>query len=76
MRAKFTEKFGGVVFVDAGTVSDEPTPSFDNVAIGTGIGVRYYTGFGPVRFDIATPLTEKEELERNYQFYISIGQAF
>lgn len=76
MRAKFTEKFGGVVFVDAGSVSDESTPSFENVAIGTGIGFRYYTGFGPIRFDVATPLTEKEDLQRNYQFYISIGQAF
>lgn len=76
MRTKFTEKFGGVAFVDAGHVSDESAPKFDKMAIGAGIGVRYYTGFGPLRFDIAVPLTEKDDLDRNYQFYISIGQAF
>jgi outer membrane protein assembly factor BamA len=45
-------------------------------AIGAGVGVRYYTGFGPLRFDVAVPLNEKEDLDQNYQFYISIGQAF
>jgi translocation and assembly module TamA len=76
LRTKLTDKFGGVVFVDAGSVSEETTPNFDNMAVGAGIGIRYYTSFGPVRFDIATPLTEKENTDQNYQFYISIGQAF
>ncbi len=76
MRSKFTDKLGGVVFVDGANVSEESTPNLDQMAVGTGIGVRYYTGFGPIRFDIATPLTQKDDLERNYQFYISIGQAF
>ncbi len=76
LRTKFTDKFGGVAFVDAGSVSEESAPSFDNMAIGAGIGVRYYTSFGPLRFDIATPLTQKEDTDQNYQFYISIGQAF
>ncbi|MGE4314011.1 MAG: autotransporter assembly complex family protein [Pseudobdellovibrionaceae bacterium] len=75
-RWKFTPTIGAVAFVDAGTVSDTTTPDFSNLAVGAGIGARYYTGFGPLRFDIATPLTQKEDLEQNYQFYISIGQAF
>lgn len=68
--------FGGVVFLDGASVSDESTPQFNNMALGTGVGVRYFTDFGPIRFDVATPLSEKNDLERNYQFYISIGQAF
>lgn len=76
LRTKFTEKIGGVAFVDAGSVSEESIPNFNKMAIGAGVGVRYYTSFGPVRFDIATPLTEKENTEQSYQFYISIGQAF
>lgn len=76
LRSKFTDKIGGVAFVDGASVSEESTPEFDNIAIGAGIGLRYYTSFGPVRFDIATPLTQKEDLDQNYQFYISIGQAF
>jgi translocation and assembly module TamA len=38
--------------------------------------VRYYTDFGPLRFDLATPLTQKDDVDQNYQIYISIGQAF
>jgi len=76
MRGKFTEKFGAAAFVDGANVSEESMPEFNNIAIGAGIGLRYYTGFGPLRFDIATPLTQKDNVDRNYQFYISIGQAF
>ncbi len=76
LRTKFTDKFGGVAFVDTGSVSEESAPTFDNMAVGAGVGVRYYTSFGPIRFDIATPLTQKDDTDQNYQFYISIGQAF
>lgn len=75
-RIKFTDKIGAVAFVDAGSVSENIAPDFQNLAIGAGVGARYYTDFGPLRFDIATPLTQKEDLDQNYQFYISIGQAF
>ena len=76
LRSKFTEKFGGVAFVDGASVTEESAPEFKNIAIGAGLGVRYYTDFGPLRFDLATPLTQKEDLDQNYQIYISIGQAF
>lgn len=76
LRTRFTDKFGGVAFVDTGSVSEESAPDFNNMAVGAGVGVRYYTSFGPIRFDVATPLTQKDDLEQNYQFYISIGQAF
>jgi translocation and assembly module TamA len=76
VRTKFTDTIGGVAFIDAGSVSETTAPDFSNMAVGAGIGVRYYTSFGPIRFDIATPLTQKEDLDQNYQFYISIGQAF
>lgn len=76
LRSKFTDTIGGVLFLDGASVGVDPTPEFSNFAIGTGVGFRYYTGFGPVRFDIATPLTQKEDLDQNYQFYISIGQSF
>lgn len=75
-RQKMTDTIGVVAFVDAGSVSEDSYPDMSNMAIGAGVGVRYYTGFGPLRFDVAVPLTEKEDLDRNFQFYISIGQAF
>lgn len=76
LRSKITDTIGGVAFVDGASVSDSTTPEFSDLAIGAGVGLRYYTSFGPIRFDIATPLTQKEDLDQNYQFYISIGQAF
>lgn len=76
LRFKITDKIGAVTFVDAGSVSDDYVPNFDNLAVGAGVGLRYYTDFGPVRFDIATPISGDENADQNYQFYISIGQAF
>ena len=76
LRLKFTDTIGGVAFVDAGSVSEESTINTDNLSVGAGVGIRYYTNFGPLRFDIATPLNQKDNLDQNYQFYISIGQAF
>lgn len=76
LRLKFTDTIGGVAFVDAGSVSEESFANMDALAVGAGVGLRYYTSFGPLRFDIATPLTQKDDLEQSYQFYISIGQAF
>ena len=76
LRSKFTQTIGAVAFVDGASVTEKSTPEFNDLAIGAGLGLRYYTGYGPIRFDIATPLTQKEDLDQNYQFYISIGQAF
>lgn len=76
LRMKVTDTMGGVAFIDAGSVSEETAPDFDNLSVGAGVGFRYFTGFGPLRFDVAIPLNEKENLDQNYQIYISIGQAF
>ncbi len=76
MRSKFTDKFGGVAFIDGASVTEDSAPEFKNIAVGAGLGVRYYTDFGPLRFDLATPLTQKDDVDQNYQIYISIGQAF
>lgn len=75
-RHKVTDTIGAVAFVDAGSVTEDSYPDLSSMAVGAGLGLRYYTGFGPLRFDVAVPLNEKESLDQNYQFYISIGQAF
>ena len=76
MRFKIAGDFGGAVFADAGSVSRSATPDFQDFSVGAGAGVRYFTGFGPLRFDVAVPLNRKDDLERSFQFYVSIGQAF
>lgn len=76
-RIKLTETIGGVAFVDAGGAYDSMYPDFDEgVYVGAGIGARYYTNFGPIRFDVGVPVNKKEATDRNVQIYISIGQAF
>ena len=66
---------GLVAFVDAGQSYQETTPQFNDLRYGVGIGGRFYTNFGPVRLDLATPLNRKQG-ESKISVYVSIGQAF
>lgn len=67
--------YGVVGFVDAGQVYTSSTPGFDNMRFGVGIGGRFYTNFGPLRLDVATPIN-RQPGESRVSVYISIGQAF
>lgn len=67
--------FGIVPFVDGGRVGEASTPSLGGMRYGAGIGGRYYTNFGPMRIDVATPLGRRPG-EGRVALYISIGQAF
>ena len=67
--------FGVVPFIDAGRVGEGSTPSISGLRYGAGIGGRYYTNFGPMRVDIATPIN-RQKGESKVALYISIGQAF
>lgn len=64
-----------VPFVDAGSVSRSVTPDFDEIKIGVGLGVRYHTGFGPIRLDVGVPLNP-EPGNAPVAVYVSLGQAF
>ena len=64
-----------VPFVDAGSVGPDPTPSFDDIKIGAGVGLRYHTGFGPIRVDVGVPLNPEED-DAPVAVYVSLGQAF
>jgi translocation and assembly module TamA len=75
LRHKFTDKWGGVAFIDAGAVGVDKWPNGDDFGVGVGVGVRYDLGFGPIRADIAMPISKREG-DPSFQVYISIGQAF
>jgi translocation and assembly module TamA len=75
LRLRFGEAWGAVAFVDAGAVSEEGIPGLNDLSVGAGIGVRYHTPIGPVRVDLATPLTASSA-DSPVQLYIAIGQAF
>lgn len=64
-----------VPFLDAGSVSQSVTPDFETVRFGAGVGVRYNTGFGPLRLDVATPINPSPTDSR-IAVYVSLGQAF
>ncbi|PZQ49491.1 MAG: hypothetical protein DI556_11555 [Rhodovulum sulfidophilum] len=75
-RLRFTESWGGAAFADAGFVSENPRFAGENeLRIGVGAGVRYFTPIGPLRVDLATPLDPLPGDSR-IALYIGIGQAF
>lgn len=81
IRQYITKDFAVVPFMDGGMVYDDVQPDLsEKLAVGAGIGFRYNTPVGPVRLDIAVPLTgayrgDDKDIT-DFQLYISIGQAF
>lgn len=75
LRHKFTERWGGVAFIDAGAVGVDKWPNGDDFGVGVGVGVRYDLGFGPIRADFAVPVSKRAG-DPAFQVYISIGQSF
>ena len=77
LRIRATEDIGVVPFIDGGTVYDDPVPNGEEtLRWAAGLGLRYFTGFGPVRLDVAFPLNPRDGVDEVFQFYISFGQAF
>ncbi|MEQ9259397.1 MAG: BamA/TamA family outer membrane protein [Roseovarius sp.] len=75
LRADITDTWQVVGFADGGFVGAS-SMSFDNgdEHYGAGFGIRYKTGLGPIRFDVATPLDS--DAGRDFEIYVGIGQAF
>ncbi len=72
VRTKVTDKIGLVGFLDAGTVAADGLSA--GWHSGAGLGLRYDTGFGPIRLDIAAPVGGNTG--DGTQIYIGLGQAF
>ena len=65
-----------VGFYDIGHVGETSTPTEGgDWHAGTGLGVRYNTGIGPIRLDLGTPASGDDAFGA-VQVYIGIGQAF
>ena len=67
--------FGAVVFADAGVVSADQFADFGDVRLGVGAGIRYHTGLGPIRLDVAVPIDPRPQ-DNGYGIYVGLGQAF
>ncbi|MDR1243045.1 MAG: BamA/TamA family outer membrane protein [Deltaproteobacteria bacterium] len=75
-RWKIDQTWGVVAFIDGGMVYHSAAPDLaEELRWGAGLGLRYYTVIGPVRFDVATPLNARSS-DALIQLYISIGQSF
>ncbi|TNE37161.1 MAG: outer membrane protein assembly factor [Alphaproteobacteria bacterium] len=76
-RWRITDSIGIVPFIEGGNVYDSMAPDFSGEFLwGAGLGFRYYTAIGPIRFDVAVPLNRRAGVDDAYQLYFSIGQAF
>jgi translocation and assembly module TamA len=74
-RQHILDNYGFVAFVDGGEVAAQGSPFATGLRLGAGLGFRYYTSFGPLRFDVAVPL-ERIPNGGSFQIYLGIGQAF
>ena len=64
-----TGKWWGAVFVDSGEAVNDISKS--DFKTGAGVGVRWQSPVGPIKFDIAAPVGDKDE--HGIQFYIGLG---
>ena len=71
----FGGNFGVVPFIDGGTLSTDAIPDIRRWQFGAGIGLRYYSSFGPIRIDVGTPLNPQQGDSR-LAVTVSLGQAF
>jgi len=77
LRAYVRGPIGVVGFVDAGYIGGEEFYDGSGEWIaGAGLGLRYDTGFGPIRVDVAAPVEGGPDDADPVQIYIGIGQAF
>ncbi|MDJ0277183.1 autotransporter assembly complex family protein [Sphingomonas sp. 2R-10] len=74
-RVKAFGNFGVVPFLDAGNIYTSTLPRFSGMRYGAGVGVRYYSNFGPIRVDVGTPINPQRGDPR-IAVYVSLGQAF
>jgi len=74
-RVKTFGNFGVVPFFDGGNIYTTPLPKFSSFRYGAGLGVRYYSNFGPIRIDVGTPVNP-EKGDPRIAVYVSLGQAF
>ncbi|MFK7880910.1 autotransporter assembly complex family protein [Roseobacter sp.] len=76
VRYRTEGSLGYVGFIDAGYIGEEAFPDGSGEwQSGAGLGLRYDTPIGPIRFDVAVP-TSGDDDGSSWQVYIGIGQAF
>lgn len=76
IRMRVTETIGIVGFVDAGNAYEDSVPDFsEELKVGVGAGLRYFTPIGPLRVDAAIPLDPGKD-DPDFALYVGLSQAF
>jgi translocation and assembly module TamA len=75
LRQRVGTNFGFAVFIDAGQVSASLRATPEEMRVGAGAGIRYYTPIGPIRLDVAVP-TKTRPNQDAFDIYIGLGQSF
>ena len=76
IRTRITETFGVVGFVDAGAAYSSQFPDFsEELKVGVGAGLRYFSPIGPLRLDFAVPLAPDKD-DPDFAIYVGLSQAF
>ena len=75
VRYKLNPEFGLVAFTDAGNAYTTIVPQLSGLRVGVGLGVRYLTPVGPIRFDLARAL-QRGSGDPALAVYVGLGQAF
>lgn len=74
-RFKATDTIGIVGFIDVGSIGVDDFSGGDSEwHAGAGLGLRYFTGFGPIRLDIGAPVGG--DTGDGVQLYVGLGQSF
>jgi translocation and assembly module TamA len=73
--SQFGGNFGIVPFFDGGSLTNETLPDFKDWRFAAGLGVRYYSTFGPIRIDVGVPLN-RQKGDGPVAVTVSLGQAF
>lgn len=71
----FGRNFGIVPFFDGGSLTNKVTSDLNGWQFGAGLGIRYYSTFGPIRIDVGTPLNPRPG-DGRIAVAVSLGQAF
>ncbi len=75
-RFPILHNLGGAIFAEAGGVDETGLFTFkDAIRESIGAGIRYATVVGPIRVDAAFPL-ERRQIDKPFQIYVGLGQAF
>ena len=80
LRVPVWKEFGAAFFIDAGNVFERVTKiDLAELRAAVGLGLRYRSAVGPLRFDVGFKLDRREiagTLESRRAFHFSFGQAF